>query len=74
MPDITMCEGTGCPLKEKCYRHKAMPGLRQSYFMIVPYDHKKKSCDYYWSLEEATRILPDNYPLDKLKPKRKSSQ
>lgn len=33
MPDITMCEGRGCPQKDKCYRHTAKPNPDcQSYF------------------------------------------
>lgn len=37
MSDITMCEGTGCPMRESCYRYNAEPNpYRQSYFMEVP--------------------------------------
>jgi hypothetical protein len=46
MPDITMCVGTGCPLKEKCYRYIAKPSEYQYYFMEAPY--KDGKCDYYW--------------------------
>lgn len=37
MADISKCEGTNCPLKEKCYRYtvKADP-LWQSWFSTVP--------------------------------------
>lgn len=32
MADITMCTGTGCPLREKCYRYTATPNeYRQSF-------------------------------------------
>jgi len=32
MPDITMCPGTGCPLREMCLRYTASPNHeRQSY-------------------------------------------
>lgn len=48
MPDITMCRGEGCPIKEDCYRFNATPTpLYQSYFAIVPYD-TKRGCDHYW--------------------------
>ena len=30
MPDITMCVGTGCPLRETCYRYMAEPNEYQS--------------------------------------------
>lgn len=38
MPDITMCSGAGCSMKEQCYRFKAIPNpYRQSYFMTPPF-------------------------------------
>lgn len=37
MSDITMCEGTGCPFRDSCYRFTAEANpYRQSYFMEVP--------------------------------------
>ena len=45
-PDITMCPGTNCPHKEKCYRFTAKPGDYQSYFMESPI--KEGKCDYFW--------------------------
>ena len=47
MPDITMCRGEGCPLKETCYRYTAVPDeYWQSYFVEVPV--KDGECEYYW--------------------------
>ena len=52
MPDMSMCKGTNCPLKETCYRHTAIANeFRQSYFFDVPFDEEKEKCDYYWSTE-----------------------
>ncbi len=49
MADITMCEGRNCPLKEKCYRHTAIPNIyRQSYFVYMPYDESKENCPDFW--------------------------
>jgi len=49
MPDITMCSGTDCPLKETCYRYIATPSqFRQSYFAEPPYDKKEEKCEYHW--------------------------
>ena len=46
MADITMCEGTDCPLKETCCRYKAEPTEHwQSYFVKPPFKNGK--CDYY---------------------------
>ena len=54
MPDITMCEGTDCPHKEKCYRFTAEPSkFRQSYFAEPPI--KDGKCDHYWG-EQAEAI------------------
>ena len=51
MPDITMCNGVGCQMKETCYRYKATPSeFRQSYFFTAP--NKGLDCNYYWKLEE----------------------
>ena len=51
MPDITMCRGNDCELKDNCYRHKAEPSeFRQSWFMKPPYESILE-CDYFWELE-----------------------
>ena len=47
MADISMCQGTGCPLKEECYRHTAIPSAMQTFFVYVPYDHAYKGCEYF---------------------------
>ena len=53
MPDITMCEGKDCPLKETCYRYTATPNeYRQSYFVNPPYDEEKKECTHYWKTDD----------------------
>jgi hypothetical protein len=53
MPDITMCKGNDCPLKESCYRYTATPDdLWQSYFMNPPYDEEKKECDHHWKTND----------------------
>jgi hypothetical protein len=49
MPDLTMCEGNDCPLKETCYRYRATASeFRQSYFSDLPYDKEREKCDYYF--------------------------
>ena len=54
MADISMCSGTGCPLKDNCYRNTAIVNpWRQSYMMVVPFDMKKNSCDAFW-LDDAS--------------------
>ena len=51
MPDITMCSGLNCPLKETCYRFKAMKKVYgQAYFLSPPYIDSE--CEYYWKLDK----------------------
>jgi hypothetical protein len=53
-PDITMCPGTNCPQREKCYRFTAKPDeYWQSYFIDPPI--KDGKCDLYWG-ENAESI------------------
>lgn len=55
MPDITMCSGGDCPLKETCYRYKAIPNeLRQSFFSHPPY--KGNECDHYDKVYDKVRL------------------
>ena len=49
MPDITMCRGEKCPLKEICYRHTAKPDRYQSYFAQSPV--LGGTCKYFWRAE-----------------------
>ena len=53
MPDITMCEGTGCALKETCYRYLATPStFMQSYFETPPLVDDK--CSHYWETKSKS--------------------
>ena len=53
MPDITMCKGGDCPLKETCYRYLAEPSDYQSYWFEPPY--YAGTCEHYWEVN----IEPD---------------
>ena len=49
MPDMALCQGTGCPLKDKCYRYRAYPAEHwQPYFTEVPY--KDGDCDRFMTI------------------------
>lgn len=57
MADITMCKGTNCPLKEKCYRYRAKVNpYSQSYFMEIPY--KENRCEYFEEIN--SKIYKEN--------------
>jgi hypothetical protein len=50
MPDITMCKGENCTIKNECYRFTATPDkYRQAYFAESPCTKKMggTSCDHY---------------------------
>ena len=58
MPDITMCNGQGCELKETCYRYTATPSkYMQSYFTETPI--KNGECEHYWqdAKERAKNLM-----------------
>ena len=59
MPDITMCKGEDCPMKETCYRFTANANeFMQSYFMNAPIK-EDKTCDHYWPNEDdRTKKVP----------------
>lgn len=50
MPDMTMCDGHGCPLKDKCYRYTAFASSYQSWFLQAPIN-EDGTCDYFWNDE-----------------------
>lgn len=50
MSDITKCKGTGCTIKNECYRYTAKPDpYWQSYFFESPCTKKMggTACDHY---------------------------
>lgn len=54
MPDIAMCKGTDCPLKNECYRFLATPSeYRQSYFVIPPIENGE--CQEFWNVKEKNK-------------------
>ena len=65
MADLVMCRGDGCPLKDKCHRHTAIP-VKYQHFVDTPYNHEKKCFDIFWNnkkkkqrihlLEELTQL------------------
>lgn len=50
MPDISMCKGDGCTIKDTCYRFTATPSKwRQSYFTNPPIK-EDSTCDYFMEI------------------------
>lgn len=50
MPDIAMCQGGECPVRENCWRHIAPADRWQSYFGTPPFD--EDGCEYFWDVNE----------------------
>jgi hypothetical protein len=56
--DISMCEGTDCPLKENCLRFKGERNpYSQSYFTEVPF--KDGKCEFYWKITPETPLTEE---------------
>jgi hypothetical protein len=62
MADITMCNPTDCPIKDKCYRFTAIPGrMQQVYFVDAPGKiiEGEFKCEHFWgNLEDVLPIAP----------------
>lgn len=56
MVDISMCNNSKCPSKDKCYRFRAIPNSRQSYSEFKPEKGKDK-CDAFWEIKKGHRIV-----------------
>ena len=50
MPDIAMCSGDQCPVKEHCWRFMAPPDRYQSQFAAPPFT--EEGCEYFWDMNE----------------------
>lgn len=63
MPDIAMCTGGDCPLRDKCYRFLATPNsYLQSYIAVTPYVKVNGvvECKYFWKHDrERSSRTPD---------------
>jgi hypothetical protein len=44
---MDMCNGTKCPLNNRCLRATGDPNRFEGWFMQVPYDHKDQSCKFF---------------------------
>ena len=57
MPDITMCKGEDCPIKDNCYRHTANPSeFLQSWFVKAPIQDTTIDefavCEHFWNNQD----------------------
>lgn len=54
MPDICMCTGEDCQVKNDCYRYRATPSHMQTYFFSPP--TKGGYCEYFWLIDKDCRV------------------
>ena len=54
MVDVMMCPGGACPLRQRCYRYRAVP-RGQDCFGAAPYDLEAGACDLFW---DVARLAP----------------
>lgn len=73
MPDITMCANKKCPIRDACYRYRAMPDRYQAYAMFEPkltptMDRTLDwDCDSFWECRDRGYKLRDTKEVDKQK-------
>jgi hypothetical protein len=61
MPDISLCSGEGCPIKNTCNRFTAKPDdIAQSYFTGVPWNSKEEICLHFMPSFEPEAITLEN--------------
>lgn len=65
MPDISLCNNYKCPLRDKCYRYRAVPDKYwQSFANFTPITFPfgpgtVTKCDVFWDIETTgCPILP----------------
>ncbi len=54
MPDISMCKGINCKIREDCYRYTASPSEYHQAYIISEAKHngtQDKDCDMFWTNE-----------------------
>jgi hypothetical protein len=59
MPDLTLCNNQGCPLKDDCYRYRALPNPKhQSYTRFEWMDKEMPSCDQFMCIRPNDKVKP----------------
>ena len=55
---IILCEGTGCPIKDKCaFWNESMDKSKTVHWGLIPYNHERGKCNYF---EEIDIDIPFN--------------
>lgn len=59
MPDFSICCNRDCPLRESCYRYRAVPSEPQQAYAYFEYISQDASvfCAWFMAIEEGDRLL-----------------
>ncbi len=52
MPDMSICTGEECPLRNTCYRYRANASEYLQSYIESPYSTEESKCDFYWPLRQ----------------------
>lgn len=62
MPDISMCRNLDCPIRDLCYRYRAIPDYYQA---VADFKFDKVYlCDAFWPVADRKDLMPTKY-IDK---------
>lgn len=50
MSDITHCPGGDCPVRDRCYRYRALAYGRFDAFGAPPWDASAQRCEHFWDI------------------------
>ena len=56
MPDISMCDNNACPVRNDCYRFRAIPNeYRQTY---ADFQLDRRACDAFYPIVGLDNLRP----------------
>lgn len=55
MPDIAMCWGDNCPIKETCYRFTAKPSKWRQSFLAESPIKEDNTCEYFMEIWDKSK-------------------
>lgn len=66
MPDISMCNGTDCPIKETCYRYTATPTPHWQAYSDFKFSEQLNVCEFFFPMK-TKKVLKKKVDNIKLK-------
>lgn len=50
MADITMCQNNICPIRQNCYRYRAIPNEKWQSYSNFSFDNEKSECEHFFKI------------------------